>query len=183
MTSKEIQCPVCNQSDRVEKVSTIYLVGIGLKREPADPDSAAIPFKLADLPGAQLRNLAQALKPPSSTRRIPTRPLHPDLVVITFSLMVPIFVYGILASQPPQILPVLAFLAVVYGVYFWKRKAIVNRFESRQSRQRAADELARRGIERWMKMYFCARDQGVFEPGRTELIPAEQVASLWQSPE
>jgi hypothetical protein len=176
---KEIQCPLCNQVDQVEKVSTIYLVGIGLKRQPVNSDIEAAPikFKLIDLSEVELRALARRLKPPAATKRLPGRPLHPDLIVITFSLVFPIFIYGIIVSQPPSLLPVLIFLALVYGLYFWQRKAIVARFENRQAMERAADERVRQGIERWMKQYYCARDDGVFTPGDPDVIPADQLMS------
>jgi hypothetical protein len=177
--AKDIRCPQCEQADLVEKVSTIYLVGIGLKQQPANDDVGASPiqFKLANLSEAELRTLARRLKPPAATKRLPSRPLHPDLIVITFSLVFPIFIYGIWTSQPPTLLPVLIFLAAVYGLYFWKRKAIVTRFENRQATERAADGRVRQGIERWMKLYYCARDDGVFIPGSRELTPSDQVMS------
>jgi hypothetical protein len=176
---KEIRCPQCEQADHVEKVSTIYLVGIGLKNQPAKDDIGATPikFKLADLSEAELRSLARRLKPPASTKRLPSRPLHPDLIIITFSLVFPIFIYGILVSQSPTLLPVLIFLAAVYGLYFWQRKAIIARFENRQAEQRTADERVRLAIERWMKLYYCANDDGVFTPSSEELVPADQMMS------
>jgi hypothetical protein len=177
--AKEICCPQCGQSDRVEKVSTVYLVGIGLNRQPVDPASQVeVKFKLADLSQTDLHSLARQLKPPASTRKLPTRPLHPDLIVITFSLIVPIFLFGIWTSQTASLLPVLGFLAVLYALYFWRRKAIVGRFEARQSAQRASDERVRQAIERWMKLYYCARDDVVFEPGKTGLAPASETMAF-----
>ncbi len=179
MMVENIHCPQCGQADQVEKVSTVYLVGIGLKRQPAnsDMDAALVKFKLIDLSEAELRSLARRLKPPAATKRLPSRPLHPDLIVLTFSLVFPVFIYGIVVSQPPSLLPVLVFMAVVYGLYFWQRKTIVARFVNRQATERAADERVRQGIERWMKLYYCARDDGVFTPGNPELTPADQVMS------
>jgi hypothetical protein len=172
--SINFKCPQCEQDDQVEKVSTVYLVGIGLKRERKDNDtnSSTVAFKL-DLPEIELRRLARQLAPPASTRRLPSRPLHPDLIVLTFSLVIPIFVYGIYTSQAPVLLPVLIILTILYGFYFWKRKAIVARFDARQAVQRAADERVKFAIERWMKLYYCARDNVVFIPGG-EITPVEQ---------
>ena len=173
---KDIRCPRCGQSDQVEKVSTIYLVGIGLKRHPAENGTQEnLPFKLSGMPETELRGLARKFKPPAATRRLPSHPLHPDLIVITFSLILPIFIFGIVTSQPQVLLPVLGLLALMYGLYFWKRKAIVARFENRQFAQRTADERVRQGIERWMKLYYCASDDGVFIPGSDELISADQM--------
>jgi hypothetical protein len=170
-----VKCPVCGQVDPVEKVSTVYLVGIGLNRQVKSgaPDAPEIEFSL-DMPDAELRRVARRLAPPASTRKIPTRPLHPDLIVITFSLVIPIFLYGIFTSQASSLLPVLVILTGLYGLYFWKRKGIVARFENRQATQRAADERVKFAIERWMKLYYCAQDDGVFLPGG-ELVPADQL--------
>jgi hypothetical protein len=104
------------------------------------------------------------------------RPIHPDMVVIALSLIAPVFLYGILTSQRSMFLPVLAVLAVFYGFYFWKRKTMIARFEAQQALRQAADQRVKRGIERWMKLYYCARDDGVFEPGSNELVPADQIA-------
>jgi len=175
--AKDIRCPRCGQSDRVEKVSTIYLVGIGLNRRPVENGAQEnLPFKLSGMPETELRSLARKFKPPAATRRLPSRPIHPDLVVITFSLIIPIFIYGIVTSQLPALLPILGLLALVYGLYFWKRRAIVTMFVNRQSAQRAADERVRQGIERWMKLYYCAADDGVYIPGTDEIVPIDQMS-------
>ena len=183
MMNKAISCPQCGQTSRVEKVSTIYLVGIGLKSQATNSDTSRPPekFKLVDLPEPELRNLARRLKPPASTRRLNSRPLHPDLIVITFSLVIPVFLFGIYNSQIATLAPVLVFLALMYGVYLWKRKAIILRFETRQSAQHAADERVRQGIEGWMKLYYCADDDIVFAPGSVEFLPSEQIAETWRS--
>jgi len=104
------------------------------------------------------------------------RPIHPDMVVAALSLIAPVFLYGILTSQRSMFLPVLAILAVFYGFYFWKRKMMISRFEVQQASRLAADERVKHGIERWMKLYYCARDDGVFEPGSDELVPADLLA-------
>ncbi len=171
------QCPQCNQTDQVEKASTIYLVGIN--RKPLDPqDSNRIAAWLTDLPHAQLHALSKRLSPPSSGKQAPVRPIHPDMVVIVFSLVAPIFLYGILSSQPGATVPVLAVLAVFYGLYFWQRRRILTRFEGQLAIRRAADERIRKGIQRWMKLYYCARDNGLFEPGSNQITPADQINGL-----
>jgi hypothetical protein len=177
-----ISCPQCGHTRNVEKVSTIYLVGIGLKNQAPGNEAPVAPVKynLVGLDEVERRNLARRLKPPASRRRLQSRPLHPDLIVITFSLIIPFFLYGIYTSQLNTLLPVLGLLAVVYGLYLWKRKAIIARFEGRQAAQRAADERVRQGIQRWMKLYYCADEDIVFTPGSTETLPAERITDIWQ---
>ena len=179
MINTEIRCPHCGETDMVEKVSTVYLMGIGLSQQAAkDEDQPAIPFKLSGLPESELRSLARRLKPPASSRRMPTRPLHPDLYVLTFSLVIPIFLYGIYSSQRASLLPILVFLAGLYSLYFWKRKPIVARFARRQAELQTTQQHLEGAIGRWMKLYYCARDDGVFEPGKPELTPADQLHSF-----
>lgn len=177
---KRVICPACGQADQVEKVSTIYLIGIGLNKLPPQEDSLSkrqiFNPELQRLPAASLRALGRRLAPPSSGKRDTFRPIHPDMVVIVFSLVAPLFLYGILTSQPGMFLPVLAILAVFYGLYFWKRKEVIARFDRQQESHQATERRTKRGIERWMRLYYCLRDDGVFESGAKEMTPADQIA-------
>ncbi len=101
--------------------------------------------------------------------------IHPDTVVLTFSLVAPIFLYGIFTSQRLMLLPVLIILAGFYGLYFWKRKTMVARFELQQLTRQAANERVKRGLDRWMKLYHCSRDDVVFEPGKNQFVPTDQM--------
>jgi len=173
MTARRVACPNCGQSEQVDKVSTIYLAGIGQSRLPAGAEPIHVNFQ--NIPPDELRRLSRRLKPPATSKRAPTRPIHPDMVVVTFSLIIPFFLYGMYESQAGILLPVLALLAVFYGLYLWKRKVIIARFERQVTTGKAAEERVRRGIERWMKLYYCLQDDGVFEVGKTELVPADQM--------
>jgi hypothetical protein len=171
---KKVVCPVCSQADQVEKASTLYLIGIGLNQ--ADSQEQVPNPELRRKPTPHERALSRRLAPPSSSRQVNMRLVHPDTVVVGFSLIAPIFLYGILTSQPGMFVPLLILLAAIYGLYLWKRKTIIARFEEQQASRQAADERIKRGIARWMKLYYCARDDGVFVPGGDELIPADQIA-------
>ncbi len=175
-----IHCPACGQSDQVEKVSTLYLIGIGLNRQPGVAGAAPIQPNLADLPEGEYRRLARLLKPPASTRRLPLRALHPDLMITTFSLVILFFLFNIYISQPGNLLPILVLLGIGYAGYFWKRRSILARFEASQAAEHSAEQRVRQGIDRWMKLFYCARDGGVFEPGDETLLPAEELARLWE---
>jgi hypothetical protein len=170
--AKNVTCPACGQADQVEKVSKLYITGIEMQRKPKDgviqPGSEAGSSSIA---GSFA--LSRRLAPPSSSQKANTRPIHPDLVVITFSLILPVFLYGIYTSQRPVLLPMVGILLLMYGAYFWKRKVIVARFERQEKERQAKDERIRRGITRWMRLYYCSRDDGVFEAGKDELVPAD----------
>jgi hypothetical protein len=171
--AKVVKCPVCGQSDQVEKASTIYLIGIGLDQAHSN-EQASNPGPKSK-PTSSQRALSRRLAPPASGKQVTTRPIHPDMVAAALSLIAPFFLYGILTSQRSMLLPALAILVIFYGFYFWKRKTMIARFEVLQASRQAADQRIKRGIERWMKLYYCARDDGVFEPGSNELVPADQI--------
>jgi hypothetical protein len=153
-SADRVPCPACGQSDQVAKVSAIYLDGIKDKN---------------------LYSLSRKLAPPSSGKAAPTRPVHPDVVVIVFSCIVPFFLYGILGQQSGFFIPAIFLLAGFYGFYFWKRKAIIARFKQQEATRQMEQDRTKRGIETWMKLYYCARDEGVFLEGKGELIPLERM--------
>jgi hypothetical protein len=166
--SRSVACPVCGFTDQVEKVSTIYLSGIADKRSPEIAQSVTIPRQ-------KLRSLSRVLAPPSSGKSAPVRAVHPDTVLIVFSCVLPFFLYGIWQQQPGMLIPVLLVLAGLYGLYFFKREAIIAKFEREQNSQRQSQERIERGIKTWMKLYYCDRDAGVFLPGKDELVSPEQM--------
>ena len=166
--SHKVTCPVCGLSDQVEKVSTIYMSGLADKRSPEIKQAAKIPSK-------KLRPLSRLLAPPSSGKSVPVRAVHPDTVLIVFSCVLPFFLYGILRQQPAMIIPVLLVLAALYGLYFFTRKTIIARFERQQNSQLESQARIERGIETWMELYYCDRDEGVFLPGKDELVAPDQM--------
>jgi len=151
----------------------IYLAGIERNRSKTQNTfQSAIGW---DIQPASLQALSRRLAPPASNRQASVRPVHPDLVVLAFSLAVPIFLYGILTSQAILFLPALVILVIFYGFYLWQRKKVIARFDNRRAAQQEEVDQIRRGIERWMRLYYCARDDGVFESEKGPLIPADQM--------
>jgi hypothetical protein len=180
--SEQVVCPACAQSDLVEKVSTLYLTGIGLNRsarqadpQPGESVATAPAGEMIGLSASELRLLSKRLKPPSSGKGTPFRALHPDLVVLTFSLILPVFIYGIYTSQKNTFLPALVLLLGFYALYFWKRKALIAKFEIQRNASLAAARRAEQSIGRWMKLYYCAREDIVFQPGSGKYVPADQM--------
>lgn len=181
--SQPMICPDCRQADQVEKVSTIYVLGVEKKwrarntraptDDPAPPARSALVEAMA--PEA-LQALTRRLAPPAAKKEVPMRSIHPDLVVLTLSLVAPIFLYNIAFTQLNMLPLALAVLACFYGYYFWQRNTILARFQAQQDAQQAAAKRIQRGIQRWMKLYYCAREDGVFEPGNEALTPADQIA-------
>jgi len=173
-------CPVCGLSDQTDKASSLYVMGIaGNKLSPVEGEPQTAPLNMTGIPPQELRALGKRLKPPASPKKAPTRPLHPDLVVITFSLIVPLFLYRIYQNQASLLPAVLAVLALLYVLYIWQRKKIIARFERQVQANKASEERIRMGIERWMRLYYCRRDDIVFEPGLiTSALADEMMAFL-----
>lgn len=180
----EINCPVCELADQVEKVSILYLVELELLKQkgPArlnDKNSHAMELLRArQLAQPGVEPLRRKLAPPSSGKQTTIRPIHPDLAVLAFGLITPVFLYGILTTQPGSALPVLAVLAVFYGLYLWQRHRLIGRFEGEQARQKQAAEQTAQAVERWMKLYYCAREELVFVPGNNTFVPVDQMMGL-----
>ncbi len=188
----EITCPVCGSADRVEKVSTLYLVGVELRRKSGNqaaveantegPARRATELLLARQraqPGVE--PLQRKLTPPSSGQAALTRPIHPDLAVLAFSLIAPVFLYGIVTSQPGTLPAVLGLLVICYGLYFWQRRKLIDRFEADQARRKQDKLRTARAVERWMKLYYCANEELVFDPTSGESAPVDQMMGLvWQ---
>lgn len=52
---------------------------------------------------------------------------------------------------------------------------MVARFENQLKASREENRRVERGISRWMKLYYCARDDVVFQPGTGKYVPTDQM--------
>ena len=180
-----MRCPACGQSDQVAKVSILYLHGLERKKAAAKAHGAEIgagagggptlPEAFSQLEAAALQTLSSRLKPPASGKELPIRPVHPDLVMLVFSLVAPFFLYQIWTSQPGMILPIALLLAGLYGFYLWQRTKILAKFKRQVEDRRKAENQVRGGIERWMRLFYCAREDSVFSPGTQQVIPVDEM--------
>jgi hypothetical protein len=150
----------------VEKVSTLYLTGIGLRDKAGDGQAPHIEVK--PKPGSPA--LSKKLVPPASKQAAFSRPVQPDLAMLAFSAILPVFLFGIWNSQRTLLLPVLGILVIFYGLFFWQRKKLLVRYQQNVAARLASEERIKKGIGLWMKMYYCAEDEVVFEPGKGEPV-------------
>jgi hypothetical protein len=175
-------CPGCGKADPVEKVSTVYLLGIGLKRQmavnPGRTAPDAINPRYLEMPAEELRELSRKLAPPASPKSSFTRPIHPDLFVLTFSLIFPFFLFGIYSSQRNALLPLLAVLMVFAAWYIWKRKSMISRYERQQKERKEAETRTKFGVENWLNLYYCAQCERVFQKGARELVGPSEIGRL-----
>lgn len=183
--SGHVNCPICSQADQIAKVSTLYIKGIESKHGGRDARSAGANSPAAPLPEFfealspdEIEDLSKKLTPPASKSEAFSRPIHPDQVVLIFSLIAPVFLYGVWTSQPASLALMLLILAAFYGLYFWRRKALIRRFEQRQLSRKDTNEKVHAAVERWMRLYYCARDESVFDPKNGASAPVDQMAWL-----
>jgi hypothetical protein len=185
----ETTCPICSQSDRVARASALYIAGLEqkygrrLQPKPGEgnlekPASPVPDFSTWEqIPAGGLVVLAAQLAPPQTSKKVPTRPIHPDMMLLAFGLVSPIFIFGILSNQPGMLVFVLPFLIGLVVFYLWQRKKLVAKHENIVASQRAENERTQRAIERWLWLRYCARDHVVFLPGK-EALPPEQINKL-----
>jgi len=182
---RAMRCPDCGQTDLVAKVSEIYVAGVELKLRrskkgaPVDSTAAASPPPFwKEMPSQELQALSRQFAPPASGKQSTFKPVNPDLMVAAFSLIAPVFLYGVLTTQKPAFLPALLALAVFFLFYFWKRKGLIAKFDKMIQAQKTSEQRVKRGIERWLKLYYCARDDVVFKPGDGSGTSADQIAGV-----
>jgi hypothetical protein len=174
-------CPVCGQTDQVEKVSAIYVEGSSInpfsrkKELPIAKDGSP---RLTHLSPQQLFVLSRELKPPAGQKGQVTRLINPDLVILVFSGIVPIFLAGIARTERPLLLPVLLVLLVFYGLYAFRRKSLLAQYHNRIAEQQSERQVVEKQIKNWMRLYYCVRDEGVFLPGSSELSPVQDYHDL-----
>ena len=173
--SQSVICPACGLADTVAKVSTIHLIGIDAKRQPAGQETSQTGPLPPGLTTQELHTLSRKLAPPSSGKGAPNRPVHPDIVVLVFSAVVPFFLVGILNQQSGLLIPILILLAASYGLYFYKRKAAIAKHEQALAARQNEQERIQQGIHTWMKLYYCLQDEIVFLPGKKDLVPVDEM--------
>lgn len=166
----------------MDKVSKIYMSA--LERKYASRASKTLqPQKSANgelridsqLDSQGLLSLAKKLTPPSTGKGVPFRPIHPDLVVLVFSLITPLFLYRIATTQGVMLPWILLLLTGFIGFYFVKRKSLITKFEAQRLAQKSAEERIQKGIKRWMQLYYCARDDIVFNPLEAISVPVDLI--------
>jgi hypothetical protein len=166
-------CPVCGETRAVSKVSAIYLAGIQARNPKAIGGEPLV--KVSGIPEDAMPGFSRKFTPPATKKEVQVRLVHPDMVVLVFSAIVPFFLRGIYLQQPTLFNPVLAGLVILYGVYVWQRKIILKRFERQVQAEKAKNERVQRGIQRWINLYYCAEDDVIFEPGGASPLPSDQI--------
>lgn len=74
----------------------------------------------------------------------------------------------------------LGLLAVALGAVLWLLPITISRKQLRSEKQRCEVQRPswQRAMNRWERLYYCARDDGVFIPGETPFVPIEKIQEL-----
>jgi hypothetical protein len=179
MADKKPACPHCGQSDQVIKVNQIYIESIS---NQAVTDATTLPRVLnwpSSKPASSPRSLGERqflnlFYPPSSKPTL-IRSVHPDGVVVIFSLFALFLFYQIYTTQPEFIFLALgAFLAFLV-FYLVSRKRIVARYQKTINEEAGQQKNIEAAVGKWMRMYYCIRDASAFDPTRKQMIPIEEL--------
>ncbi len=179
-------CPHCGQADKVYKVSLLYLESTARLNQRQAENQPELDGLLTDLLPANSNATTQAhllsrflrsFTPPSGEKRI-TRRIHPDTMVICFALFSLLVIYRIATTQPSQLPAILVLVCVSLMAYILARKSVLRRYQDRVRQEQEENARIESAIARWMRLYFCSRDQGVFDPQQNEFVPLEQMSDL-----
>jgi hypothetical protein len=178
-----MRCPACGESQNVAKVSTLYVAGIeathpsrGRAAESSSlPLEARLPEWAQELSAQELGALSKRFTPPSSKKKETFRPIHPDMAVIAFSLLAPLFIYRIWTTQPEQLPLILIVLAGFYGFYLWQRRGLVERYQKLVETRKQDEIRIHKAVGSWMKLYYCSQDDVIFDPDRGDYADPERL--------
>jgi len=186
MENSPVICPHCRQSDKIYKVSQLYLEGTARINHQDTVDQQKLNNLIGELaPGetnsiaiTQLLNrLIKIIAPPEGSKQM-SRRIHPDSVVLFFGLLMLVILYQVAVTQPGQ-LPV---LAIILGAgmlaYILARRTVVQRYADHLRREQEENNRVEHAVGKWMRLYFCSRDQGVFNPDTGQYTSTENLHEL-----
>jgi hypothetical protein len=124
-----------------------------------------------------LTRLLRAFTPPSGEKHV-TRRVHPDAMVIFFGLFLLLLAYRAATTQPGQLPAILILVCGSALAYLLARKAILRRYQERIRQEQEENARVENAVARWMRLYFCCRDQGIFDPEENQFVPLEQMSDL-----
>jgi hypothetical protein len=179
MTEDLVECPQCGLSDNSVKVSKIYIEALDsfqskeakplLVRIMSDPHQLQAPGLLKT---QAIRSLVRSFGPPSGGRQI-IRPVDPKLVMVGFTLIAIFFLVQIYLTQREHFLPILVLVLVFYAGYIIFRTQIHGKYEKQIQQNRDTKTSYEAAIREWMQLYYCIRDEIVFDPRSGRVMPLD----------
>jgi len=183
----------------VQKVSALYDAGItageytGPSVGVATPVGSGRPALITGstrLSGVSRTALSAKLAPPEKPKvKVPTgKALRPFMKPFMTEIQTTVNVLGVLSILPGLVFLIsivvgMAELALITGFIFGGLLLLIVVLTDKPKRlarekwERECPALVawRRACARWNQLYYCARDDGVFIPGQTRLIPVDRM--------
>ena len=159
-------CPVCNRIDAIQKLTAIQALG---KVETSGPGGLS----------ESATKLILDIQPPYA----PNYDGCTCLTVLALSAVVGGIVAIVNVIETGKDEPLIGlFVAIVIAVFF-VRSAISSYIKTKRKRQQWQAKLPK-AMEIWNRMYYCARDDIIFDPETGKYYPREQFRRLfWPWPE
>lgn len=181
MIKTPVVCPICAASDKTFKVSTIYIEalegfkkGSELKILAQIVDDQNLLSATGILKTQTLRSVVSSFGPPSGGKQI-IRPVSPNLVMMAFSLIAIFFLIQIYTTQREMFIPILILVAIVYLGYAIFYKQIYAKYTRQIQSNINIKTSYEAAIGKWMRLYYCARDDGVFDPVENQMVPLQSM--------
>lgn len=205
MPTHHLNCPGCGMVDRVAKVSAVYSAGLQASELSGSTMGAAFPIgdgnndpavgaAYTQLSGSSQSDLSRKLSPPP-------QPIKPRgrggcaIALLGLGVMLAIAPVGAVLRSIEEGLPsgfvalvveairlllgaVLLVVMALVCFYFgsrWKQEAD-EAYDAAMARYEAQLPAWRNALAAWKRLYYCARCDGVFEPGEGELYPLDELA-------
>lgn len=189
MLSQSPTCPYCNQSDQTYKVSLLYLEGSARLNRREMTDQPELEAVLNDLLTTEstsaeqkqvISSLVKAFEPPSGSRQVARR-IHPDWLILFVCAVGLIIAYQSGSSRPGDLSIIVTLLSASLLVYLLVRRPVIMRYETQNSQDEFEKKNVEKAVARWMRLYFCSRDQTVFDPDENRFVPLEHIEELMKS--
>lgn len=176
-------CPVCGQEDLVFKVRVVYLESLEKLKNWESTKTPELDRFLKESGQSEkskaemnkvIRDLVQQFGPPSGKPQV-LKTISPDMVVVVFSALALFILYQIYFAQPEIFWYMVALFAVFLASFFIFHKSIISRFQKQKSMDTGSIEVIQKAIGKWMKVSYCLRDNLIFEPGKAETAPLNEL--------
>lgn len=182
-------CPCCNLGDRAYKVSILYLEASVRLHHHETANQPELDAMLEDLLPPDCTEQDQAwvtarmlsLFTPPAGKQVSSRQIHPDWMIFFLIGIGIVFAYSAATKQPAQLPAIIGLILLSLLIYWRIRKTAVLRYERQIREEEAEKEAVERAVARWMRLYFCTRDQCIFDPQENRSVPLERLKELLSS--
>lgn len=167
-------CPRCGRDDQIFKVKGIYERGLSIGSYSGITKGVNISVKTGDEPhvfvgsttlhGETQTLLSQRLSPPDKPKS-PGGPCFIGCVWSLLSLIIMIFLFGIFFPENYWEENMTIFLILIYGsLIFFGFVGVYLFFKKYKPKYTRQLEIWNKQMEIWKRLYYCARDNCIFDP-------------------